>query len=224
MDSPLRLRYDRFKNKYSQKQQNLKLEEFIDLDDKLKYNTDEYSLYNIVGEQQHLIKRRFYNKTDDLLEFRQELSKFDFKNSQLVRPHFDTYFMRLAELASSRSNCMKRGNGAIITKDQRVISTGYNGTAFGLVNCNEGGCKRCNDNVHQGIDLDKCLCLHAEESAVIEAGRPRTLGATLYTTSYPCQLCTKMIIQAGIVRIIFNKNYDSELSKEMLSLTNIEIV
>ena len=132
--------------------------------------------------------------------------------------------MRLAELAAARSNCMKRGNGAIITKDQRVISTGYNGMPFSLTNCNEGGCKRCNDNVHQGIDLDKCLCLHAEESAVMEAGRPRTLGATIYTTSFPCQLCTKMIIQAGIVRIVFNKNYDSILSKEMLSLTNIEIV
>ena len=72
--------------------------------------------------------------------------------------------------------------------------------------------------------MDKCLCLHAEESAVMEAGRPRTLGGTIYTTSFPCQLCTKMIIQAGIVRIVYNKNYDSVLSKEMLSLTNIEIL
>ena len=141
-----------------------------------------------------------------------------------MRPTFDTYFMRLAELAASRANCMKRGNGAIITKDQRVIATGYNGTPFGLTNCNEGGCKRCNDNVHQGIDLDKCLCLHAEESAVMEAGRPRCLGGTIYTTSFPCQLCTKMIIQAGIVRIVYNKNYDSYLSKEMLAMTNIQIV
>jgi dCMP deaminase len=94
--------------------------------------------------------------------------------------------MRLAELAASRSNCMKKGNGAIIAKNNRVVSTGYNGTAFGLINCNEGGCKRCNDNVKQGIDLDKCLCLHAEESAVMEAGRNQTMGSTLYTTSYPC--------------------------------------
>jgi dCMP deaminase len=103
-----------------------------------------------------------------------------------VRPTFDTYFMRMAELAASRSNCMKKGNGAVITKDNRVISTGYNGAPFGLPNCNEGGCKRCNDNVKQGIDLDKCMCLHAEESAVMEAGRNRTMGATLYTTSFPC--------------------------------------
>ena len=89
---------------------------------------------------------------------------------------------------------MKKGNGAIITKNNRVKFTGYNGIPFGLTNCNEGGCKRCNDNVHQGIDLDKCLCLHAEESAIIEAGRDQCIGATIYTTSFPCQLCTKMII------------------------------
>ena len=164
------------------------------MDDKIRFNTDEYSLYTTVGDQQHLVRRRFQNKTDDLLDFRANLAKFDFKNPQLVRPSFDTYFMRLAELASSRSNCMKRGNGALITKDQRIVSTGYNGIPFGLPNCNEGGCKRCNDNVHQGIDLDKCLCLHAEESAVMEAGRPRCIGGTIYTTSFPCQLCTKMII------------------------------
>ena len=79
--------------------------------------------------------------------------------------------MRLAEVAASRSNCMKRGIGAVIVQDNRVISTGYNGTPFGLINCNEGGCDRCNNNIAQGEELDKCLCLHAEESAVLEAGR-----------------------------------------------------
>lgn len=100
VDGPLRLRFDRFTSKYTQQNNKLSLEEFIDLDDKLKYNTDEYSLFNILSEQQHLIRRRFYNKSDDMLQFRQQLSKFDFKNTQLVRPSFDTYFMRLAELAS----------------------------------------------------------------------------------------------------------------------------
>ena len=78
--------------------------------------------------------------------------------------------------------------------------------------------------MQQGIDLDKCICMHAEESAVMEAGRPRTMGGTIYTTSFPCQLCAKMIIQAGIVRIVYNKDFDSPISKEMLSMTNIEIV
>ena len=132
--------------------------------------------------------------------------------------------MRLAEVAASRSNCMKRGIGAIIVKDNRVISSGYNGMPFGLTNCNEGGCKRCNDNTLQGLELDKCLCLHAEESAVLEAGRPRTLGATMYCTAFACQLCAKMIIQGGIKRFVFHNNYNSELSKEMLAMTDIQIV
>lgn len=74
------------------------------------------------------------------------------------------------------------------------------------------------------MDLDKCKCLHAEESACLEAGRPRTMDATIYTTSFPCLLCTKMIIQGGIVRIVYGKDYDSELSKEMLAQTKIELV
>lgn len=119
---------------------------------------------------------------------------------------------------------MKRGIGAVITRENRVISTGYNGMPFGLTNCNEGGCKRCNDNTMQGKDLDKCLCLHAEESAVMEAGRSRTIGGTIYTTCFPCQLCAKMIIQGGIQRIVFKTAYDSQLSKQMLAMTNIQIV
>lgn len=96
---------------------------------------------------QTLIKRKFYNRFSTKQEFYKELDTFNFANTQLVRPHFDTYFMKLTELAASRSNCMKRGNGAIIVKDNRIVSTGYNGMAFGLLNCCEGGCKRCNDNV-----------------------------------------------------------------------------
>jgi len=140
-----------------------------------------------------------------------------------VRPGFDRYFMRIAELASTRSNCMKKANGAVIVQDKTIISTGYNGMPFGLRNCNQGGCERCNSNAAQGKDLDRCLCLHAEDAAVIEAGRQRTMGGTLYTTSYPCQLCAKVIIQAGIKKVFYNKDYDSQLSKQMFRETDIQI-
>ena len=156
------------------------------MDDKIKFNTEEFSLFVTSEERQHCIKRRFHNKTDDIPEFHEQLRKHQFNNEQLVRPSFDTYFMRLADIAASRSNCMKAGIGAVIAQGNRVISTGYNGTPGGLLNCNQGGCKRCNGNPVQGKDLDKCVCLHAEESALLEAGRPATLGATLYTTHFPC--------------------------------------
>ena len=103
-----------------------------------------------------------------------------------MRPSFDTYFMRMAIVAAGRSNCMKAGIGAIITKDQRVVSTGYNGTPAGLPNCCDGGCDRCNGDARQGTELGDDVCLHAEESAIIEAGRQRTMGATIYTTMFPC--------------------------------------
>ena len=126
------------------------LEDFVDLDDKIQFNTDEYSLYKTVSERQQVISRRFHNKTDNIFDFTKELKGFQFNNKELIRPNWDTYFMRLAEVAASRSNCMKRGIGAVIVKDNRVIATGYNGMPFGLTNCNEGGCKRCNDNTLQG--------------------------------------------------------------------------
>ena len=126
----------------------------MDLDDLIKFNDTNFMTYSQDANHQQLIKRRFYNRYDTVNQFHVELEKFDFCDKDLVRPSFDTYFLRLAEVAASRSNCMKRGIGAVIVQDNRVISTGYNGTPFGLKNCNEGGCKRCNDNVSQGKNLD----------------------------------------------------------------------
>lgn len=111
------------------------------------------------------------------------------------RPPWDTYFMRLAFLAARRSNCMKRRVGAIVVRDNRVVSTGYNGTPRGLLNCSHGGCPRCNSNAATGSGLDECLCLHAEENAIMEAGAERCRGCTVYSTSFPCLQCTKRIIQ-----------------------------
>lgn len=137
VDAPLKVRYQRFVAKYKVK---TSLEDFVELDDKIKFNSEEFQLYLCDPEHQQMIRRRFHNENNSILEFHKTLREFQFNSKELVRPSFDTYFQRLAELAASRSNCMKRGNGAIIVKDQRIISTGYNGTPFGLVNCNEGGC------------------------------------------------------------------------------------
>jgi len=79
---------------------------------------------------------------------------------------------------------MKRAVGAVIVNDLRIVSTGYNGTPFGSLNCNEGGCERCNANVPSGQALDACLCIHAEENAVIEAGRAKAKDGTLFFAQY----------------------------------------
>lgn len=132
---------------------------------------------------------------------------FNITNNDLVRPQWDTYFLRLAEVVATRSNCMKRGVGAVIVNDFRIVSTGYNGTPFGSVNCNEGGCERCNSFVASGAKLDECLCIHAEENAVIESGRAKANGGTIYVTLSPCLTCAKTIIQAGIKRIVYSRLY-----------------
>ena len=117
------------------------------------------------------------------------------------------YFLRLAEVVATRSNCMKRAVGAVIVNDLRIVSTGYNGTPFGSLNCNQGGCERCNSNAPSGVRLDECLCIHAEENAVIEAGRAKANGGTIYVTLSPCLTCSKTVVQAGIKRIVYNRKY-----------------
>jgi len=129
--------------------------------------------------------------------------------SRFVRPGWDEYFMNIAKVVATRSNCMKRKVAAIIVKDRRVISTGYNGTPRGARNCNEGGCPRCNGMAASGTALDECLCSHGEENAITQAAYHgiSLKGSTLYTTFAPCLQCTKLIINSGIVEVVYNKEY-----------------
>lgn len=141
-----------------------------------------------------------------------------------LRPAWDQYFMKLADLASSRSNCMKRRVGAIIVKDSKVIATGYNGTPRGLPNCCDNGCPRCNRNTKCGQSLDDCICLHAEENAMLEAGTNRTIGATLYSTSTPCLGCAKKIVQCRFSRVVFEREYSLEHNvKDMFDRAGIQL-
>jgi dCMP deaminase len=138
--------------------------------------------------------------------------------SRFMRPTWDEYFMNIAKVVAMRSNCMKRKVAAIIVKDRRVISTGYNGTPRGARNCNEGGCPRCNGMAESGTALDECLCCHGEENAITQAAYHgiRLKGSTLYSTFAPCLLCTKMIINSGIAEVVYNQDYP--LNERALSL------
>lgn len=157
------------------------------------------------------------NDFDLVEDFVEHLRGINFTDSERLRPSWDSYFMSLAKLAAQRTNCMKRRVGCVIARNKRMVATGYNGTPSGVKNCSEGGCGRCNGarNV-QGVGLDLCLCLHAEENAIIEAGRERCEGSTLYTNLFPCILCSKKIVQAGISRIVFDKHYATDGAAESL--------
>lgn len=128
---------------------------------------------------------------------------------QAERPDWDEYFMQIAKIVSLRSNCMKRKVAAVVVKDKRIISTGYNGTPRGVKNCNEGGCPRCNSFADSGSALGECLCSHAEENSIVQAAYHgiSVKEATIYSTFSPCLICTKMIINAGIREVVYNLEY-----------------
>lgn len=130
----------------------------------------------------------------------------DFK---LQRPSWDEYFMSIAKVVASRSNCIKRKVAAVIVKDKRIISTGYNGTPRGVKNCNEGGCPRCNSFAESGKNLEECYCSHGEENAIVQASYHgiSIKDSTIYTTFSPCLICTKMILNAGISEVVYNAEY-----------------
>ena len=146
-----------------------------------------------------------------------------------ARPPWTEYFMCSAQMAATRSNCMKREVGAaVVSPENRLISIGYNGTPRNVKNCDEGGCKRCNEGVaRQGSSLSECLCLHAEENAIADAGYARTKGATIYTTTFPCLTCFKRIINAGIITVWYREEYgtseQSQVIRELATQANVTI-
>lgn len=125
------------------------------------------------------------------------------------RPDWDTYFLEIAHVVKRRSNCRRRQVAAVIVSDRRIISTGYNGTPRGLKNCFDGGCPRCASDAESGSALTECLCAHAEENAIVQAAYHgiSVRNGTLYCTISPCLLCAKMIINAGIVEVVYEGNY-----------------
>lgn len=129
---------------------------------------------------------------------------------EFARPDWDTYFMDIAQVVATRGNCVRRKVAALIVKDRRIISTGYNGTPRGVTNCFEGGCARCASDAPSGADLGDCICSHAEENAIAQAACHgiAVRDATVYCTLSPCLLCAKMIINAGIREVVYEEEYE----------------
>lgn len=136
--------------------------------------------------------------------------------SNLVRPSWDDYYINIAWVVASRSSCSRRSVGALIVMDRRIVSTGYNGTPFGVKNCNEGGCPRCASETLSGAGYDWCLCVHAEENAIALAARQGTAtdGASLFVTLRPCFGCLKEAVQAGIREIVYDRPFDYDADLE----------
>ena len=142
----------------------------------------------------------------------------------MTRPSWDEYFMKIAHLVAERSTCLRRVVGAIIVKDKRIISTGYNGSPRGLDHCLEIGCMRERLGIPSGERHELCRGAHAEQNALIQAASAGSSmeGATMYCTTAPCSTCSKMIINAGILRLVLGSDYPDQLGRELIEEAGIE--
>jgi dCMP deaminase len=143
----------------------------------------------------------------------------------MQRPDNDTYFMRMAELVASRSTCLRRNVGAVIVKEKRILTTGYNGAPKGLKHCEEVGCVRLENNIESGTRHELCRGVHAEQNAVIQAAYfgSSIKDSTIYTTNFPCVLCAKILINAGVREVVYKDDYVDPLSKSILEESGIVV-
>lgn len=141
------------------------------------------------------------------------------------RPDWESYFMQMARLAATRSSCHRRAVGAVIVRDRHVLATGYNGNPAGFKHCAETGCIREMLNVPSGAHHELCTGLHAEQNAILQAARFGTSidGSILYTTTFPCVTCAKMILNVGVVEVVYEEGYPDELGRWMLARAGIAV-
>lgn len=145
----------------------------------------------------------------------------------MERPDWDSYFMEIAQVVSKRSTCLRRSVGAVLVKDRQILATGYNGTPKGFPHCEEVGCLREQLHVPSGTKHELCRGIHAEQNAIIQAAvhGASTKGATIYCTHQPCVVCAKILINAGVKRIVYANPYPDKLAQEMMGMDpQLEIV
>ena len=149
-----------------------------------------------------------------------------YKGKNDPRPDWDHYFMSICDLVATRSTCLRRQVGAILVKDNRILATGYNGAPSGLRHCLEIGCLREALKIPSGTRHELCRALHAEQNCLIQAAYHgvSVSGSVLYCTNLPCIICTKMLINAGIMEIFYRSGYPDELSEEMLKEAGVRLV
>ena len=141
-----------------------------------------------------------------------------------ARISLDEYFMRMAHLVKERGTCRRRKVGAVIVRDKMVVSTGYNGAPRGVPHCSsETGCLTDDEAIAQGRRASVCMAAHAEINAIVQAGynNVSVKGGTLFCTTFPCNFCSKAIVNAGVREIVYEEGYPDELSQRILAFTPI---
>jgi dCMP deaminase len=142
------------------------------------------------------------------------------------RPSIDEYFLEIASVVSKRSTCLRNKVGAVIVRNKRILSTGYNGAPSNMEHCLEIGCIRQQNNIASGTRHEKCRAVHAEQNAIIQAALHGVGigGATVYCTHQPCILCAKMIINSNITKVIYSTSYPDTDTQEFFNAAGVEMV
>lgn len=210
ISSPVKLRFSNYKANNPSKT----IEDFFS-EDKQASTSDFLIMRQKAKNEMHIDNDDIQAITTKVKELISFLENF--------RPNWNDYFMSVAHEVAQRCNCVKSKVGAVIVKNNRIISVGYNGTPSKIQNCYDGHCERCWSEIESGKDLDKCICIHAEENALLEAGRQKCEGGKIYCTLYPCLTCAKHIIQSGISEVVYDVDYNSELTKALFLKANINV-
>ncbi|NKQ38268.1 MAG: cytidine deaminase [Methanosarcinales archaeon] len=142
------------------------------------------------------------------------------------RPSIDEYFIEISKVVAKRSTCLRNIVGAVIVKDKRILSTGYNGAPHNLDHCIDIGCIRIDQNIPSGTRHETCRAIHAEQNAIIQAAIHgiSIKDATIYCTHQPCILCAKMIINANIKRVVYINAYPDKNTLQFFSDAGVELV
>lgn len=242
VDAPITTRFARFNSRCQRRKlPAASLSEFVAADDTLLYSANTTStstsgftfkpssnIHSSLASLRPRAHLQILNNPPTPAQYFTFLSTLDLPSPTRLRPPWDAYFMHLAHLASLRSNCMKRRVGCVLIHNNRILSTGYNGTPRGLTNCNAGGCPRCNaasTSTSAGGMLETCLCLHAEENALLEAGRERIRdGSVLYCDTCPCLTCSVKIAQVGVREVVYKLGYHvDEASRRVLEEAGVQL-
>jgi dCMP deaminase len=216
IDAPLEIRFEREK-KRGRVGLPQTFEEFI------KLEKEEQSTQKNAQQLNECLKAAdsiiFNDWTKD--SFRRKIDQIIFK-----RPSWDEYFLKMAFLAAERSTCLRHHVGAVIVKDKRILTTGYNGAPSGTKDCLELGCLRDKERIPSGTRHEICRATHAEQNAIIQAGLHgvSTDGAVIYCTHSPCILCAKMIVNARIRKFITCGKYADDAFKELFKEAKIEFL
>jgi dCMP deaminase len=150
----------------------------------------------------------------------------NYKQPTIVsRPTWDEYFLGIADLVSKRSTCLRRRVGAVLVRDKRILATGYNGVPSKIKHCGDTGCIREKMKVPSGERHELCRGLHGEQNAFLQAALHGTSvkDATLYSTTQPCVICAKMLINAGIAEIVIKGDYPDKMSKDLLKEAKVRV-